>query len=163
MVGTKGTPMNPCGLEGAGEGWQQAPLNKWMGRACALLPKHPCVRGSVTCASGLLRMESSIWAAAQPQQPLGDGSMCCFGAARLPAVSIEGVSQHPQAWQCWWEMLWLAEGALEQPGLRLAPTTPLTPRLVPTPQLCWAMCLWGRALEWVLADSWPVCVCGWGE
>lgn len=29
-MGPKGTPVHPCGLERAGEGWQQVPLNKSM-------------------------------------------------------------------------------------------------------------------------------------
>lgn len=85
--GTWGTPVHPCGLEGTGKGWQQAPLNKWMGRACTLLPKWPWVLGSITHhVSRLLRMKSSIRAAAQPWQPLGDGSICHFGVASLPAI-----------------------------------------------------------------------------
>lgn len=91
VVGTRDTPVHPCGLEGAGEGW-----GEWIGWAFSPIPEHPWALGSTTLMSGLLRMKSSVQAA---PQPLGDGSMCCFGAARLPAIGIEGVSQCPRARQ----------------------------------------------------------------
>lgn len=67
VMGPKGTPVHPCGLEGAGEGWQQVPLNKSMDAFQTPLGTrlhHLCVR----TAEG-----------AEQWQPLGDSHCTALG------------------------------------------------------------------------------------
>lgn len=72
-MGAKGTPVHPCALEGAAEGWQQVPLDKSMDAFQTLLGTrlhHLCVR----TAEG-----------AEQRQPLGD--RCCA------ALGLQGCLQ----------------------------------------------------------------------
>lgn len=73
VMGPKGTPVYPCMPEGAGEGWQQVPLNKSMDAFRTSLGTrlhHLCVRTAEEAEQG---------------QPLGNS--CC------PALGLQGCLQ----------------------------------------------------------------------
>lgn len=159
-----GCPAEVRGLSSGDQGHPQAPM--WAGEdrgrvaagtpeqvdAMGLYPgpKHPWALGSITHLPGVLRMKSSVWAAAPGRWlrvPLwGCKAACnwCRGGLSAPVGTAVLVGD-TLACQGLAEASWPSTGT----------SNATDPCLVPFPWLGWVRRQRGKTLEWVLMDSRP--------